>query len=69
MYGTFALPVAATSDDSLQVSSKEKSYLNVSAGDTVVKLFNGAFMHSFAEQKDIASMVEEAIEMTTPHKA
>ena len=58
--GSFILPAAANSTDSLHLTSEEKTLLEVSSDDVVVKIFAGFFMESFSRQEDILSILEKS---------
>jgi hypothetical protein len=57
---TSSTGAATNSTDSRYLTSEEKTLLNVSSNDVVVKLFTGAFMDDFSKKEDILNMVEKS---------
>ena len=57
---TFSLPVLARETDSIHLESEERSLLNASPEDTVVKVYANDIIRNFESRKDIADILADS---------
>ena len=57
---TFSLPVLARETDSIHLESEERSLLNASPEDTVVKVYSNDIIRNFESRKDIADILADS---------
>jgi hypothetical protein len=55
--GVFAVNSAVNSNDSLEINSDEAAKFKNDSSDTVIKIYNGSFMHGFADKVTIDKLI------------
>ena len=59
IYSIMGMPVSAVSNDSVNLSSEEEKLLHKLSPGTSIKLYNGMFMHGFAEKMTIDELLSK----------